>query len=164
MKLCAALILSACLSASQAGALSCMRPNLAETFNRLQASDDIYNIAVGTLRITGKIPPYVEGRPRSVSAEFSGRFMGLNGLGKPQTRALTLKTHCVAHWCGGIPNDAGTEQLLFLRQSDNGPVLDFGACPEGNVSSVTQSRLDLLQSCLKRGECSASDLQKMEQF
>lgn len=164
MKICAALILSVCLSASQAGALSCLRPNLAEAFNRFQASDDIYNIAVGTLRITGEIPPYLEGKPRSVPAEFSGRFMGLNGLGKPQTRALTLKTHCVAHWCGGFPNDAGTEQILFLRQSDSGTILDINACPEGTLSPVTQNRVDLLQSCLKRGKCSASDLQKMEQF
>lgn len=164
MKFWAAAVLSGCLFATQTSALSCLRPNLAEAFNRFQASDDIYNIAVGNIRLTGEIPPYVDGKPRSISAEFLGRFMGINGLSKPQTRTLIIQTHCVAHWCGGLPDDASTEHLLFLRQSDSGAILDIGACPEGTLMSVTKNRVDLLQSCLKRGKCSASDLQKMEQL
>lgn len=150
--------------ATQAQALSCLRPNLATAFNQFQKSDETYRIAVGTIRITGKPAKYIDGKPRRMKATFQGQFMGLSGLGAMQKESVTLQTHCLAHWCGGFPNNTDTKYVMFLRKSTAGNVLDLTACPDGNMSTVTDKRLKMLQKCLKRGLCSNSAIKAMEKF
>lgn len=156
------LTIAGLLFGAEVQALSCMRPNLAEAFNRFQASDDTYVIALGKVRPTDKQPPYVEGRPRKMAAELSGRFMGLDGFGAQTSRSMTIQTHCLAHWCGGLPASPDQEQLMFLRRAAGGLILDMQACPDGSLTLPTKDRIELLQSCLKQGKCTGSDLQKME--
>ncbi|MBR9865082.1 MAG: hypothetical protein GYB24_16715 [Rhodobacteraceae bacterium] len=156
------LVIAGLLFGGEVQALSCLRPNLAEAFNRFQASDDTYVIALGKIRPIGKQPPYQEGQPRKMSAELSGRFMGLDGFGAETTRKLTIETHCLAHWCGGLPASPDQEHLMFLRRTADGLTLDMQACPDGSLTLPDEDRIDLLQSCLKRGRCTESDLQGME--
>ncbi|WP_069298545.1 hypothetical protein [Neptunicoccus sediminis] len=156
------LMIAGLLFAAEARALSCLRPNLAEAFNRFQDSEDTYIIALGKIRPTGTEPPYTEGKPRTIPAKLTGRFMGLDGFGADFTRELTIQTHCLAHWCGGLPATPNEDHLMFLRRTDAGLVLDMQACPDGTLSLPSEDRIDLLQSCLTRGKCTESDLQKME--
>lgn len=157
------LMIAGLLFATQARALSCLRPNLAEAFNRFQASEDTYIIALGKIRPTGTEPPLTEGKPRTMPAELTGKFMGLDGFGADTTRALTIQTHCVAHWCGGLPASPDEDHLMFLRRTAAGLVLDMQACPDGTLTLPSKDRINLLQSCLTRGKCTESDLRKMEQ-
>jgi hypothetical protein len=147
--------------ASQAQALSCMPTNLAELFNRLQASEKIYTIGVGKIRLTPPVPRYVYGQPRTVSGEFQGRFMGRAGLGKEKVVPLTVQSLCAGEWCGGLPEEGTVEYIAFLRQSDGANILDIDPCPEGILSIPTDQSLDLLQRCMKRGKCSDADVQKL---
>ena len=117
------------LFGSQVHALSCMRPNIAATFNLLQKSDLTYRIAVGTIQLTQKPPRYVEGKPRRVRAKFQGRFVGLNGLGSYQSLPISVQTHCVAHWCGGFPDKPKQKFLMFLQRDGDGNTLTIDACP-----------------------------------
>jgi hypothetical protein len=150
--------------ASQVSALSCLRPNVAKTFNQLQQVEDVYRIGVGKIRLTAAVHKFEGGKPRTTKAEFRGKFLGLNGLVAEQRLAITIQTHCLAHWCGGIPQDSTIEHLVFLRQSPTGEVLDMGACPDGILSTPTGLRVETLQSCLRRGKCTDSEINAMDRF
>ena len=82
--------------ASQAVALSCMRPNIARTFNHVAASEDVYIMGKGTLQATREIPKYKQGQPRKIPAEFTGAFYGLTGPSEIHTVSLTVDTICYA--------------------------------------------------------------------
>ena len=146
----------------QAQALSCLWPNVAQTFNSKQISTETYVLMVGTVKLTGKPPEYVQGKPRSAKALVAGKYVGRRGLSATQTVPVTVQTHCAASWCGGFPNDMLEDVIMYLRQTPKGAVIDIHACPNGFGQIATQDRVRLLQSCLRKGKCSERDIKRFE--
>ena len=156
------LALCAFLFATQAGALSCLPSNLARTFNQLHEAPEIYRVAVGTLKLTSKVPKYVEGQPRSVRAEFEGQMVGRTALGPPVSFPVTLNAICLAHWCGGFPQNDNVEKLIFLQKSESGYVVDLGPCPTDSISVSSTDRIKTIQKCMRRGKCSNAQIGALE--
>lgn len=152
-----------CLIGAQAQALSCVRPNVAQTFNAKQAASETYALMVGTVKLTRKPPKYVQGQPRSAKALVAGRYVGRKGLSVTQTVPVTVQTHCAASWCGGFPSDMQEDVIMYLRQTADGAVIDIHACPNGFGQSATPERVTLLQKCLRRGKCSDGQIKRLEQ-
>lgn len=147
--------LALCLSVAgaQAGALSCLRPNLGEAFNRFHASPDRYTLALGKVIVDAKDIPTVErGVPLEAPARFIGRTIGPNGLATRIDRPVVVRTSCVASWCGGVPQ-TDQELIVFLRHEGEARVLDMPACPDGNATVNAPGRVKLLRKCLAVGGC-----------
>ena len=147
-------ILLAC--ATQANALSCLRPDLAKTFDRLHASEDVYRIVVGTLDIPNRPKSSLKPEPAKANGVFKGQYLGLNGLGKEQRFDVTVETTCIAAWCGNFPEPTG-RRLIFLKQSESGPTLTISACPDGTFVIPTAKKIGFLSKCLRNGKCIGPD-------
>ena len=156
-----AFFLGLLLMVEQAAALSCKRPNLASSFNRFAQSDDTYRLAVGGFAYKQKIPTYKGAKPRHVKAAFTGQFLGLNGLTEIRSVPITIATTCVAHWCGGFPEEGG-QNIVFLKQTSDGMTLERPACPNGALTPYSKERLNLVQRCLRRGKCTKAEEQLFE--
>ena len=150
------------LLAGPVDALSCKRPNPAEDFNRFAAAEETYSIVVGTLEITGEIPEYREGEPRSVAAVARIRDLGRTGLGEAREQAVELRSTCLAAWCGGFPQDRSEVYILVLRHDGPARVLDLSPCPGGVIQRRSDAVLDLYQTCLRRGRCTEAEVQSFE--
>lgn len=161
MRFLCALVMFSVLGA-QVQALSCLRPNTAKTFNFYQEAPDSYRLFVGTVKMTGAIPKYVEGKSRTAKAIASGRFVGRSGLTKSHILNVTVQTQCVASWCGGFPGAMDKDVIMYIKQSPKGDVIDIDACPGGFGQVATNARVDLLQKCLRKGKCSNADIKEFE--
>ncbi len=171
-----ACLLSIVLAVGPAQALSCLRPNIARTFNDLSDSDRAYVMALGQLEQTGKrIPkrskpettggaeqPVLDiGIPHEVPARFTGQTFGLAGLSPTQVLDVVVDEICLASWCGSFP--ATTDPMLvFVEQTDAGYRLRAGPCGGDFKIAPTSQELDLLQSCLQAGHCSADQITVLE--
>lgn len=150
------------LMGAQAHALSCARPNAAQTFNQYQNAPDTYRLMVGQVKMTGKIPRYIQGKPRTAKGQVTGKFIGRNGLTKQQNLTVTVHTRCVASWCGGFPNGMRQDVLMYVKQTTKGDTIEIGACPGGFGQVATDDRVKLLQKCLRNGKCSDTDIKRFE--
>lgn len=147
--------------ASQAVALSCMRPNIGRTFNHVATSKDIYLMGQGILTATGQIPKYKQGEPRQIPAEFTGVFYGLSGPSKKRTVSVTVDAICFASWCGAFP-ETDDKMVVFLKQSLDGYRLESNPCDGHFKVAPTSKEVQILQKCLKKGQCSKVRIQALE--
>ena len=161
-------------------ALSCLRPNIARTFNRVAEAPDVYAMGLGRLEQTGpavNLPPPppdnppstpgveqpVEpfGIPQEVPARFAGGFYGLNGLGEDISVEVTVDVTCLAMWCGSFP--ASDEPVLvFLKQTEGPFRLESGPCEGDFRIAPTEQELSILQSCLAAGMCTDAQVDLLE--
>lgn len=139
--------------ASQAAALSCMKPNIGRTFNYVQESSDIFSMALGTVTAKGVIPKYKDGKARHIPSKFKGIFLGPNGQTEEREVDITVDAICLAHWCGGFP-ETEKDMLVFLKKTDAGYRLESGPCDGHYKIGPTPKEVRSLQKCMRRGKCS----------
>lgn len=151
----------ALFGAQQAAALSCMRPNLARSFNFYEQSDDKFVIAVGKLTPTDKIPDYKQGVSREVAAEFKGGFLGRWGVKDQPPQTVMIKTSCLASWCGAIP-ERSVDVLAFIKKTPAGLVLETGPCHGEYTENPSKKLIRTLQTCLAKSECSKAEINKID--
>lgn len=166
---------SLCFSSVPAFSLSCMMPNLGESFNQYQDSPDLYFMALGYLTPNGDYtdPNLAEPKPNKdglivdmgipfdVEATFSGSFLGLNGLVEQDNKQVTVSMTCVAHWCGGFPQ-SDDEQFFFLRRSGADRLaIEIGPCPGAVFSKPDLIKRSVLKKCLGQGKCLPRDIRQL---
>lgn len=157
----AGLVVCFALIGQHASALSCMKPNLAQSFNHYADAEETFVIAKGTIRYTEPVPKYKQGKPRSVRAELSGGLLGLSGFGEDQSVPITVKTDCIHVWCGAMPRP-NQEIITFLEKTPAGYVMTNGACPGVFQPDPSDREIRIVQSCLKRGACRDRDINALE--
>ncbi|GHA49016.1 hypothetical protein GCM10008927_12710 [Amylibacter ulvae] len=164
------IILLACagmMVAQSAHALSCMRPNIARSFNDFAASDDTYVLGFGKITATQKIVNPNKGKDGtaqhesySVQASFSGRFMGDAGWGDPKTLPVNVQVQCLSVWCGGFPTD-DQDAIAYFQKTSTGYVLQMGPCGGHYKASPTLQEQRILKSCFRNKKCSNSQIEKL---
>ena len=149
------------ISAAPVSALSCMRPNLAQSFNNYAQAEETYVIARGEIAFSEPVPKYKEGEPRKVDAVLTGAFLGQQGLGKVQDIPLEIETDCAFVWCGNFPRP-GTDLIAFIEKRNAGYHLSISPCPGAFKTEPTEQEIRVLQRCLRRGECKPWDIKRLE--
>lgn len=146
--------------ATSANALSCMRPDIAQTMETAKASDDLYYIMVGQFSFT-PLPK----KPRSadpnaplngvgahtVKATFNGRFLSnVAEYDAPAMRVpVDIDVSCAGPWCGGPPQN-GTEVIAFAKSRPGQPLLlEVGPCP-GKVYGFERAKVEKLRNCFDK--------------
>lgn len=162
------IILVGILFANTANALSCMSPNIARSFNWHADSDATYQVGLGILTPTEKIvvPKKTKrdiGVPYSIKAKFTGRMLGLSGLGKPTEFPLTVDITCAAHWCGAFPQQTA-EAVVYIKRTDGNRSVSFGPCDWASDDLNVEKQINVLKKCLRKGRCSDQQIKSLERF
>lgn len=149
--------------AGQASALSCMRPDLARSFN--EAADDpdrAYVLVTGKLLPNGPLPAPPEpgnGTERAaVSAEmiFEGRIFGQDGVGEADRYPVTVTAICLGPWCGDFPETDAPMATLF-QTGPEGLSLLSGPCGGATHPNPTEEQIAALERCIANGRCSLAE-------
>ena len=128
----AALACPGLVLASQANALSCLRPDVARSFLEAEASDAVYSFVRGvfefdplTLSLGG-----VATKSMPIPAVFSDRVPGPDGFMPTEPHRVVLQIECdeTISTCGSIRPE--TDSLASLRHGEEELILQLGACPQ----------------------------------
>lgn len=150
------IIATSLLGATQASALSCLRPDSARTFQFASDAEENYVVLMGTFDFD------VPQRPRSntinnpqtvvVPARFDGMFLGATGFKSEAEFDLTIAFTCAGSWCGSIPPNAG-ELLAFVEQTEDGFFLEVDACGSNTFSDPRNGPMQQVESCMRGEGC-----------
>ena len=142
--------------ATDALALSCMAPSVAQSYAWADAADEAYVVLYGGFMFgtppsndTGDInaPLVVD-----VDASFVGHALTRDGFQPINPLDLTVRLDCAGPWCGALPDDSGV-MLAFVEQSDDGLLLTLGPCGGSLFSRVSREDFNTVEACMKQGAC-----------
>ena len=153
-------VVAASSFATSASALSCMRPDIAQTMESAKTSEDLYYIVVGQFSYT-PLPK----KPRSndpnaplngigshvVKAAFNGRFLSTDARFDAPAKAVPvdIDVSCAGPWCGGPPRN-GDEVIAFVKSRPGQPLLlEIGPCPD-KVHSFERKKVEKLRRCFDK--------------
>ncbi|MFQ6546430.1 hypothetical protein AADZ90_000625 [Aestuariibius sp. 2305UL40-4] len=153
----AALMLAA--FATQAAALSCMRPDIARTYQYAAESEDLYSVVMGEFVFDeSAMPDAVLSSARGfdkdvteIPARFTGRQLSRNGFATDYDVEVVLEVQCLGQWCGGMAE--GETVIAFLRHGGETPVLDVTPCGETVFTDPDQAQISMAISCINGGTC-----------
>lgn len=138
------------VSASQASALSCIKPDVAIAFKKASDSDLSYVVLKGQFRFT---PPADTAEPQAqtVETEFRGRLMTNAGFTQTVGAPITVNMNCAGSWCATI--EPNVEYIAFVEQSETTLTFEVGPCyglafKEPDVDAVKR-----LENCAQGGAC-----------
>ena len=152
-------LLTAILLSESAAALSCMRPDLAQTMERVKTSEKNYYVLVGQFNFAPPMPhppmdytnQHVPKPPIVTKASFEGFSLGRNRYEDQRLSRfpVDIKVTCSGPWCGKAP-PSGTRMIAFVEAPYGAsPVLNISACP-GNTFTVSRGdgQVRKLRTCL----------------
>ena len=159
MKQILGIIIALTLCASQVAALSCMRPDVAESYNRAATSEDEYVVLLGTFDFdTPQQRSTDSNAPDTLRAvvQFSGTYLSASGFTAAPPLAVTLVFNCAGPWCGSLPSD-GPDVLAFVQQTADGYILDVEPC--GGTAFIEPDAKDIarVEDCMHGGTCAPLD-------
>ena len=142
--------------ASQAHALSCLRPDPIETFQRLAAAEESYFVLHGMLTFDQTaLPDGVGDNDRPVPEPIAGNFAGLGltkeGFTSPYQSAVNLQIGCAGPWCGSA--QSGVDAVYFVPAGDPPVTMLAGPCGGMIFYEPSGAVLDMLESCMKGDAC-----------
>ncbi|WP_394155442.1 hypothetical protein [Loktanella salsilacus] len=149
-------ILATLLTATQAQALSCMRPDAAASFDQASASEFPYLVLTGIL--TAPPASTTSGTtPMSLLGTITGHGLTAEGFSAPYDGDVVLQVTCAGPWCGSVP--ASGPVLAFARVDGATPVIELDACSSWLFTAPDQATLDRMTTCMQGGACSAQAVQ-----
>ena len=143
------------LIAGQAGALSCMRPDVATTFNRMhEVPEDVY-VLRGVLEFDESLLPEgvvnEERFPDPIAGTFKGKGLTLDGFTARFESDVTVQSVCFGPWCGSLAS--GIEVITFANVIGDDIIIEANPCGSNVFPSPTQEMADALQSCIRGEAC-----------
>ena len=152
---------SALLAATQAAALSCIRPDPAQSFRMAQESPDRYVVLYGSLSADPALFPPSDGSftqplpaildPAPVPATFTGHSLTREGFTRDASGPLLLQPTCAGPWCGGPPGPGLL--LVFARLTEAGQVIEIDPCGTWVFPDPSLAMLELMAACLRGEAC-----------
>lgn len=149
--------LASFLLAAEAIALSCVPPNMAQTFNQLNDVPEPYALMIGTFEPTGPLPQPQPGVPMAANFIFQGSQVGQGFLAQHQHWPVLVETKCLASWCGGFPQPRDT-MMVFLENRGGQYVYKPGPCDPMAKSWPSREQVDAVQRCMTYGECGPAEV------
>ncbi len=152
MKSALAAILSLTI-AGQADALSCMAPDIVQSYKDHAEAAEAYVVVRGKFRFTPPKPQKLgnDAKEQTIKARFEGVALSSKTFDTSFSRPLTITFGCAGPWCGGVTPDI--EAIAFVQQTDSGLHLDEGPCPWRVFYEPTKDQIDRLLYCHTSGIC-----------
>ena len=158
------LLLAASLAmiAGQSHALSCMRPDPIETFQRLAEAPESYFVLYGRLSFDETALP--DGvsmdqfrEPDPIVARFAGKGLSRDGFTINYASDAILQVTCAGPWCGSARS--GVDAVYFVPASDPPVTMQAGPCGGMIFEEPSAAVLEMLTTCMQGGACSPQPLQ-----
>lgn len=144
------------LIANQSVALSCMRPDPIDSFQRFAAAPERYFVLYGTLTFDEDLLPETDminqtRDPDPIPGRFVGKGLTQDGFTSDYIGSVNLQVTCAGPWCGGAAS--GGEAVFFVPFTE--PPVSLIAEPCGSMifPEPSQATLDMLTSCMQGGTC-----------
>jgi len=150
------------LTATQATALSCMRPDPIETFQRLAAAPESYFVISGVLTFDEDDLPEPTGGfddppPEPIAGRFVGKGLSQAGFATPYVSDVLLQIGCAGPWCGSA--QSGVEGVFFVPAGGAPVTLQAEPCGGMIFYEPAPAVLDMLTSCMQGGTCSPAQFE-----
>lgn len=148
----------ALLCAGPVSALSCIRPDVAYSYQSAAESEDIYVVLLGDFSFRPSRQPAMKGDDPNaaepappVPARFSGRYLTASGFGGSFNGTVTIEPVCFGPWCGGFPNQG--EGLAFVRKSGDTFTLIMDPCGGNYFPTPSRSDVARVEACHRGDAC-----------
>ena len=144
--------LALAVSAGQAQALSCVRPDPVTSFATASASHLPYLVLTGELTA----PPATnetEQQPVALGATLTGFGLATDGFSVPFDGEVVIDVTCAGPWCGARP--ASGPIMAFARIDGPVPVIEASACGGWLFTDPDQAMLDRMTDCINGAACTA---------
>lgn len=144
------------LTATQSVALSCMRPDPIETFQRLAAADESYFVLRGKLSFDETaLPPSVGTnemmQPVPIPGFFHGKGLTKEGFTSDYVSNVLLQVNCAGPWCGSAQSNV--DAVWFVPFSDPPAILQADPCGSMTFYDPSDAVIEMLESCMAGGTC-----------
>jgi hypothetical protein len=144
------------LTATQSLALSCLRPDPVETFQRLAAAEERYFVLYGTLDFDERLLPEPDltnqdPSPEPIPGHFTGKGLSRQGFTTDYIANVTLQIQCFGPWCGGAAS--GVPAVWFVPFSDPPATLQADPCGSMTFYEPSDAAVEMLESCMAGGVC-----------
>lgn len=150
------------VAASQAAALSCLRPDVAMSYSHAADADQTYAVLLGEFEFRPTEQPKPLGgdpnhaRPAPpVVAQFSGTSLGRAGFGNRYVGPVTLKPVCFSAWCGGFPGRG--RAMAFALVQDGRYEVQLDPCGGAHFANPTGQDIARVEACHRGEACEFSD-------
>ena len=145
-----------CLTATQSLALSCLRPDPVETFQRLAAAEEAYFVLRGALTFDeNALPPGVGSndmaQPDPIPGFFVGTGLTKEGFTSDYVSNVLLQVNCAGPWCGSAQSNV--DAVWFVPFSDPPAVLQADPCGSMTFYNPSDAVIGMLESCMAGGTC-----------
>lgn len=146
------------LAAGPALALSCLRPDVARTYNQASEAEQAYVVVSGALRFDETRLPENDGtkndrRNVTIPARLEGTSLSRAGFTTPFARDITLEVRCFGPWCGGA--QSGVEYLVFLEKHGRNLVMVADPCGSWAFPEPSAEQVRQVETCIGGLECVA---------
>lgn len=139
-------------------ALSCMRPDVARSYQAAAEARESYVVVLGRLEFdTARLPRSGEnGAPAHshIPARVTGKGLTLAGFETPFRTGITLDAQCLGPWCAAPPS--GRKAMMFLRKGPGGYLLEEGPCGGHIFAEPTPGQIERVLRCHRGGPCKAA--------
>ena len=144
------------LAAGPALALSCLRPDVARTYNQASEAEQAYVVVSGALRFDETRLPENDGtnndrRNVTIPARLEGTSLSRAGFTTPFARDITLEVRCFGPWCGGARS--GVEYLVFLEKHGRKLVMVADPCGSWAFPEPSADQVRQVETCIGGLEC-----------
>lgn len=153
-----ALTMILALLGGQAHALSCLRPDAVETFQRLAVAEESYFVLYGELMFDeSALPNRTDDvfqnsvSPDPIDGRFVGKGLTSAGFTNTYISDVILQVGCAGPWCGSARS--GGEAVYFVPASDPPVTMQAGPCGGMIFPDPSPAVLDMLTSCMQGGTC-----------
>jgi hypothetical protein len=146
-----------CTLSGPALALSCMPPDVVQSYIRAAEAVEPYIVVHGQLMFDEARLPSTDMVPQTkpphtlVPARLTGQALTHTGFDQLFNRDVTLDVQCFGPWCAAaVP---GIEYLGFLERRDGGYVLAIDPCGGMAHPEPRPEVLEKVLTCLQGGPC-----------
>lgn len=141
------------VTASQASALSCMPPDVANAFK--EASDSVltYVVLKGKFAFTPE-PKSETPEPVTVDSVFSGRLLTGAGFTQQVSANVEIDMTCLGDWCADVQPD--TDYIAFVEQYETRLVFAVSPCYGLAFKEPAIEDVKRLENCAQGGACVAA--------
>jgi len=143
------------LTVTQAAALSCLKPDVAEAYQTAAESDLSYVVLKGKFAFTPP-PETDEAIDQTLEANFRGRLLTNAGFTQQVSAPVAVNLRCLSVWCASIQPD--TEYIAFV-ENQGGEKLIFDVDPCYGLAFFEPSQEDTkrVENCAQGGACERVD-------
>lgn len=149
--------IAAMMIAGQAAALSCIPPDIARTFQQLDAADERYAVVKGRLTFDERLVPKVDWNKQDqtppltqIPARLEGMSLSKTGFKTSFRQRVMINGRCFGPWCFGA--SSGMEQVFFVNLDGEPATIELDPCG-GHAFAPDRATQKRVLSCLKGTAC-----------